>query len=178
MWNRLDTSKKNGIAIGLMILVGYLAYQLSFKATIEAIWLNGELSKREVAGEMDGVSVQLRRKDTFYKKVLKGYELSAEDVQGKMWQAISGIAAEKGVEVGFGQVANSQILLDSVALKNGIFRQEFTIRGDYVGLVRLADSVNKTRGIGKISSLVITVPKDAGEERELVVKLGMVGIRR
>jgi len=30
-----------------MILDSYLAYQLSFKATIEAILLNGELSKRE-----------------------------------------------------------------------------------------------------------------------------------
>lgn len=127
---------------------------------------------------MDGALVHLVRKESFYKTMLIDYHLGSEDIQGKMWQAIFGIAAEKGVEVGFGQIANSQIPVDRVALKNGIFRQGFTIRGDYVGLVRLADWVGKTGGIGKISSLVIMVPKDAAKEKELLVRLGMSGIRK
>jgi len=177
MWQKINQQQKNYLLIAVAILVCYLAYQLSIRRAIAEIVLYRELSQKQHAiGQINGSLGQANTKNDFYAKVVGVYRIRSEDPQGMLWESVSGISHSKGVSIGFNP--STQLLTDSLEIKKNIFRQEFTFRGNYFGLVALVDSISKTQGIGRISSLSIAVAKEMKTEGELELRLSINGIKR
>lgn len=177
MWQKLSGQQKNYVLIGLGLLISYFTYQLSFRRTIDAIALYGELGAEQLAnGATNGASSQTGVKNDFYNKALTNYRIKSEDPEGTIWEAISGISQAKGVSIGFNP--SSKLLPDSLEIKKKIFRRDFSFRGNYFGLIALVDSISRTQGIGRVASLRIVKPKEAKTEGDLELRLAMVGIKR
>lgn len=176
MWQKLSGQHKNYVSIGMALLIGYCAYQLSFRKTIEAIALNSELAAEQVTnGATNGATGQNGVKNDFYNKVLSYYRIKSEDPEAMIWESISSISQTKGVSIGFNP--NNKLVPDSLALKKKILHRDFSFRGSYFGLIALVDSISRTPGIGRVSSLRINVPKETRVDGELELKLTMMGMR-
>lgn len=176
MWQKLSGQHKSYLILAVGLLIGYFAYQLSFRRTIDAIVLYGELGVEQIANEeTNGAIGQNGVKNDFYNKVLVSYRIKSEDPEGKLWESISAISQAKGVSVGFNPI--TKLIPDSLEIKKKIFRRDFSFRGSYFGLIALVDSISRTQGIGKVSSLRISKPKETKIEGELELKLTMMGIR-
>ncbi len=177
MWNKLDDKKKNILFFCALFLVLYVAYVFSFSPTLKAIQLHQQLSreKQGVQG-LDGMLPQMTSKNTYFKEAVKAYHVKNEDHENKLWQVVSNIALAKNVTINF--TPNPTPVTDSLAIKNKLFVQQFTFKGSYFDQVRLLDSLSKTKGIGLIAELKLTMPKDelTTANKQLNLQLSLLGI--
>jgi len=162
MLKELDYKKKR-LLMGVVILVIlYLAYQFSFRHTLVAIRLNGELSQQQ---EGDGFSessiIQIRRKSLFYKGVVKDYRIKKEDMDNRIWQSVSGMAVAKNVLISF-DAAPLTIETDTSAVAKGLISKYFSLKGDYADLVGFLDTLSQSKGNGRLSMVKIFKPKENG----------------
>lgn len=181
MFDKLDYKKKQiALSVSILLLL-YIAYQCSFKNAIEAFRLNKQLNKENksaLSGEAG--QPQLERKSEFYLKVVKSYKVKGEDGENYLWQSLSGMALACQVQVSFSQnIQNKQDTTTNVLLKK-VFSNEFTFSGNYFNLVRLADTLSKSSGIGKIAKLKIYMKKSDGavanKNQPLLMDLTLKGL--
>ncbi len=181
MLEKLNPKTKK-IALGLlMLLVLYLAYVLSFEKSISAVVLNTQLKAvGERGGEPPLAIAQLEREHSFYLAVLKGYQVRSEDRESRLWQSVSGMAIVTGTAIGFSPETVSSIP-DTVAADSTVIFDSFTFSGGYKNLVRLLDTLSKTKGIGRIASAKLgreTASSQAEGKEKLVLRLKMAAVKR
>jgi hypothetical protein len=178
MWDKLDYQKKNIISIAGMLLVLYIAYLFSFKQTLEAIKLNNALKDEQGAvNNPDGSFPQINRESAFYTTVIKGYKIEKNDYENRMWQAISGMATAQGVQISFNPTP--QLATDTLAAQNGVISQQYNFKGSYFNLVKLLDTLGKSRGMGKVATMKLMAQKEMGSEttaERLVLQVTVKGL--
>ncbi|OWK68713.1 hypothetical protein [Pedobacter sp. AJM] len=174
-----DIGKKKVIMYLMMLLVIYLAWVGSFQKTIAAIWLNHQLTQAQQAdAEPDAGFRQLARKHTFYQQVLKGYQVRNQDRENRLWQSVSGLAIYSEVDISYDKqkvIAET----DTIAIMKGTVSDRFRFRGQYRRLLSLLDTIEKSKGIGRLSEVSITLPKqDTGvapsDQLDMALKLSGV----
>ena len=180
MWNKLDHQKKNLLSIAGMVLCLYIAYVFSFRHTIAALQLNRQLKKEQGADQsLTNSSAQVSRKNNFYANAVKSYTVKKEDRENRLWQAVSGMALAQNVNINFNPKA--QFITDSLALQKGLVTQQFAFKGDYFNLVKLLDTMGKSRGIGKIYDLKLFTKKENADQQnksQLKMELTLAAIAR
>lgn len=169
MWQKLDGKKKNVVFFALLLVVLYIAYIFSFRHSIKAILLSNQLKREQgLVQNFDASFPQIASKSTFYIQVLKAYEVKRRDRENSLWQAVSGMSIAKDVAITFNP--NPQQLLDS----NGVFKQQFSFKGNYFNCIELLDSMSKAKGIGRISALKLAATKESKEQ--LLLKLTLTAV--
>ncbi|WP_131535571.1 hypothetical protein [Pedobacter nototheniae] len=181
MFDKLDYRKKQiALAFSVLLLL-YIAYQCSFKNALEAFRLNKQLSKENISAlSGEAGQPQLERKSEFYLKVVKSYKVKGEDHENYLWQSLSGMAMACQVKISFNQDTQAkQDTTANVVLKK-VFSNEFSFTGNYFNLVRLADTLSKSTGIGKIAKLKIHLKKSDGttanKNQPLIMDLALKGL--
>ena len=173
---KLDTP----VAYGIALLIIFVAYKLSFQQAISAVIVNRQLDAgQEGVSYSESALAQLNRKNEFYLNVLKEYQIKKEDKEGRLWSSVSGIALAEDVGINFSPSA-VQELPDSTDMVAGRNYQEFMFKGNYANLVKLIDTLGKTKGIGKIAELSLSSKRgDAeAEDKRLTLRLGLVSVDR
>lgn len=169
MWQKLDDKKKNIVFFALLLVILYIAYIFSFRHTIKAILINNQLKhEQDLAQNFDEAFPQVANKSNFYIQVLKAYEVKRKDRENSLWRAVSGMAIAKEVAITFNP--NPQQSLDS----NGLFKQQFSFKGNYFNCIQLLDSMSKTMGIGRIAELKLALPKESKDQ--LLLKLTLAAV--
>lgn len=170
MWNKLTFKHKKMVAFVGCLLSLFIAYQLSFVKTIDAINLNRQLKGEE--HETQNISdayPQLENKSKAYLQALKLYTVNPDDQENRLWQAVSGIAIAKDIKISFNPI--SSLSKDTSTIAQHIFMNEFNFKGNYFNCVSLLDSLSKSQGIGVISTVKLSVSKDAPDQNILALKL-------
>lgn len=174
-----DIGKKRGIMYFMMVVITYLAWVGSFQKTIAAIWLNRQLTQAKQADAApDAGFRQLERKHIFYQQVLKGYQVRNQDRENRLWQSVSGLAIFSEVDISYDQ-GKAMAEPDTLAIMKGTVSDRFRFRGQYQRILSLLDTIEKSKGIGRLSEVSITIPKqDTGvaPSDQLDVALKLSGI--
>lgn len=161
MWNKLSVKQKKILLFGCIFLIAYVAYVFSFAHTFAAIKLNKQLEKQENATKnFDGTLPQMVSKNMYYLAALKSYTIKTEDHESRLWQSISGIAVAQAVNISFNPMVNT---VDTNSTSRDIYKPKFNFKGNYFNMVKLLDSLSKTNGIGRISTLKLTSKKENGD---------------
>lgn len=169
MLNNLTFKHKKIGLLGILFLTLYIAYHFSFSKTFEAISINHQLQHEQIATQnLDASYPQIENEDSFYRNAIRLYKVNNDDRENRLWQTVSSIAISKNVKISFNPAQSS--IPDTIA-KHQLFKHEFNFKGNYFNCVSLLDSLSKTRGIGLISNLKLSVPKERGSENELVLQL-------
>ncbi|RQO65407.1 hypothetical protein DBR40_23940 [Pedobacter sp. KBW01] len=172
MLAKLNLKNKKIVLALLMLAVVYLAYLFSFEKAISAVALNQQLKAAQQPGqEPDAAFPQLERKHAFYQSVLKGYKVRHEDRENRLWQSVSAMAIAKNVEINFSPNINGAEK-DTSEIARGIVAQKFIFKGSYFNIVKLLDTLAKSRGIGKIAGAKL-VKKIANGNEEKTDKLSL-----
>lgn len=178
MWHKLDDKKQKIVAIVLALVILYVAYVFSFKHAIEAYSLNKSLKKESSLQMEDAAYPHLNKKYNFYQKVLSDYRVKKEEVDTKIWQAVSDMAVSQQVKISYNPMPQ---VADTAAKSSAIHQQQFIFRGGYFHLVKLLDTLSKSEGLGKIAQLTITSPKNEGSKENantLSMQLGLTAVER
>ncbi|SES20433.1 hypothetical protein [Pedobacter rhizosphaerae] len=156
MLRKLDSKQKNLLFWAAVLVLVYVAYICSFKPTLQAMLLHHQLESDNRAESFSESSfAQTAHQNQFYQEVLKGYRIKAADYENRIWQSLSGMALNKGVDIGF--TPNLQATApDTTALNKGIITQQFNFKGSYFGLVKLLDTLGRTTGVGKVADLKLS----------------------
>jgi hypothetical protein len=178
MWKNLTYTQKNRVLIVAAILLLYIAYVFAFKNTVNAIQLNKQLQAEQNADHaMDSSFPQLSRKNSFYTNALKAYYVKNNDYENRLWQVLSDLAIEQKVKINFSPKPQAQT--DTTTLQKGLLVQQFAFKGNYFNLVKLLDTLDKSKAIGKISTLKLMRPKDQDTKKmngELGLQLSIVAL--
>jgi len=166
---------QNKICIAAIALLLFLGWTFSFQKTFEAYALNRQLKAEAAAGDhQSGSLIALKEKKlSFYNQVLKGYAVKAPDRENKMWQTVSGLALYNQVDVLYDPVK----LSTDTALFKGLVTQHFNFEGQYASLIKLVDTLHKTKFIGKIKQLRLSANKNAVQNK-LTMQIDFVGIEQ
>lgn len=155
MLPKLNYTQKNKLLLPLFGIGLLLSWFLAFDKTYDAIKLNHKLTEEE-AGEND-ISFNPRyvqRKKAALEDILKGYQVE-ENWNDQLWMKGSEIAAKQNVGIDY-TVSKPSAESDSTAV--GMV-QALNFYGNYVQLVRLVDTLERSSRIGKISALQIKAPR-------------------
>jgi hypothetical protein len=168
--------KKIMLILGMMVIC-YMAYQLSFKQALTAFMLSKELQKEKVGvSNFDSSFPQVSKANAFYLSALKGYNVKQEDRENRLWQSVSGMAIANDVSISF--APNLTLVSDTLTIRKGIIN-EFTFKANYFSIVKLIDTISRSKEIGKISYLKLSSKKDAEKGKdELTLNLSLVGLER
>lgn len=175
---KLNHKKKNLLMwLGMLSLI-YIAYTFSFGKTIDSLRLNNQLkNEKQTVDGLDSTLPQTLRKKSFYEEATKSYWVKKDDRETRLWQVLSGIAVLKKVSISFGNDFKTEA--DTAEVKYHIFRQKFMLKGSYFDLISVLDSIHRTSGIGRISSLKFLVKKENEFEKrskKLILQLEFSGI--
>jgi hypothetical protein len=174
--NKLTVKQKSGLFIVAMVLVAYIAYHFSFRHAIAAIQLNHQLSaEKDKEFEVADSFPQLEKQNAFYIAALKSYQVKGGERETKIWQAVSGMAVAKNVGISY--LPTAQNLSDTTAFQKHKIIQQFQFKGAYNNLIKLLDTINRTKDIGKITELELTrLEEEISKQNELKLRITIAGI--
>ncbi|MDN3588106.1 hypothetical protein QWY86_15590 [Pedobacter aquatilis] len=173
MWAKLDFKRKRAALYLLMAFMAYMAWAFSFKNAISAMLLNRELSGKESKGrQQDSASPFVLRKHEFYLGVVKSYKVKQADVEGHIWQVLSGIAVHHAAEISLEPAL--EVVADTVQQVNAY---DFVFKGNYAQLVKVLDSTNASPGIGRLSAIELSrspLADEPSDQLRLKLRLSVV----
>lgn len=178
MLNKLDPIKKNKLLLPFFVVGLLLCWFLAFNKSFDAVQLNRKLKMESEKGNdisfnPDYVQQKLAALDL----ILKSYKVK-DEWHDQLWMQSSSIAAKQNVTVDF-TLDKPAIDRDSSSLKDSIRMQSLYFYGGFIQLVKLMDTLERDRGIGKISALQIKVPKVdrvGDKEKTCVLRLDFRGM--
>lgn len=177
MLNRLDPIQKNKLLLPLFVLGLLLCWFLAFNKTFEAIQLNWKLKEdSEKGNDISFNPVHVQQKLAALNGILKSYQVS-EQWNDELWLQSSAVAARQNVLVDF-TLDKPSDEVDSIAVGKS---QLLYFYGGFIQLVKLVDTLERTRTIGKISALQLKAPKEdeVGDRgMKVVLRLDFKGIVR
>lgn len=159
MFSRFSYIQKNKLLLPLFVAGLLLCWFLAFSKTFEAVQLNRRLS--EEASKSNDISfnpVYTQRKLSALNEILKGYKVVGQ-WNDQLWMQSSAIAAKHGVSVDF-TLNRAGMETDSTQVGQS---QTLYFHGRFVQLVKVIDTLESLKGIGKISGLKVKAPKADAE---------------
>lgn len=175
MLNNLDPIKKNKLLLPAFVVGLLLCWFLAFSNTFETVKLNRKLKEEaEKGNDLSFNPAHVQQKLAALNLILKSYKVSTQ-WNDELWMRSSAIAARQNVGVGF-TLDKPDADVDSTSVGKS---QSLYFYGGFVQLVKLIDTLERTRGIGKISTLQVKAPKadvvgDRGEK--CVLRLDFKGM--
>lgn len=159
MLDKLSYMRKNKLLLPLAGLGIVLCWFLAFSKTFEAVRRNAQLSRQVQAGTDISFNPQhSRRKLDALEGILKSYQVREDGWSNELWMKASAIAVKQGVGIDYTMRAAWSVMAEKDTSAVGL-SQVLYFYGDYTKLVRLVDTLERSRGIGKISALQIKAPK-------------------
>lgn len=155
--------QKNKLLLPFFGALLLLCWFLAFNKTFEAVQLNHRLKSESAnADDISFNPVYTKRKLDALDGILKGYKIDGQ-WNDKLWMQSSAIAAKYGISVDF--TLNKPIAeADSTAAGQS---QSLYFYGRYVQLVKMVDTLEGLKEIGKIAALQVKAPKaDIGGARD------------
>ncbi len=175
MLNRLDPIKKNKLLLPVFVMGILLCWFLAFSKTFEAVGLNRKLmDASEKENDISFNPSYIQQKLSALDLILKGYKVK-EDWNDHLWMQASSIAAKKNVSIDF-TLDKPFAEIDSTLIGE---TQSLYFYSDFIQYVKLVDTLERVRGIGKISALQLKVPKDnrsGNVEKRCVLRLDFTGL--
>lgn len=177
MLKNFSYTQKNKLlfpAVGIGVL---LCWFFALGKTFESIHLNQRLNKdsETSAKDLSFNPLHTERKLKALDAILKGYRVRESQWRNDLWFKASSIAVKQNVSIDY--TLNTPVLeRDSTAVG---LDQSLYFYGGYTPLVKLIDSLEKIKGIGKIFSVEIKAPfKDLVNEKKdkAVLKIDFKGI--
>lgn len=152
---KLSYIQKNKLLLPLLAVGLLLSWFLAFNKTFDAIALHNKL-KTESAQENDLSfnPVYAQRKQAALDRILKGYQVGLE-WNDLLWMKGSEIAAKQQVGI---EYTATKVSSEADSTDVGMV-QSLQFYGNFIQLVKLIDTLEKSPGIGKISALQIKAPK-------------------
>ena len=156
MLSKLNYTQKQKLILPLMVLGLLLCWFLAFDKTFEAIKLNRHLAEASaLSSDISFNPAYEQRKLAALDAILKGYQVRP-NWNDALWMASSAIADKQGVAVDFTLNRVEEGLVDSAAAGAS---QSLYFHGRYVQLVKLVDTLERMKGIGKIAGMKLNGPK-------------------
>lgn len=155
MLPKLNYIQKNKLLLPLLGVGLLLSWYLAFSKTFDVVMIHRKLnvdSARENDVSFNPAYVQ--RKQAALDRILKEYQVR-EDWSELLWMRGSEIAAKQNVGI---EYTAEKPLAESDSTTIGKV-QSLHFYGSFVQLVKLIDTLEKSSGIGKISAMRITAPK-------------------
>lgn len=175
MLNRLDAVTKNKLILPVFVFGLLLCWLLAFSKTLEAVKLNRRLkNESEKMNDISFNPAHLQQKLTALDLILKGYKVD-EEWNDHLWTKASAVAAKLNVGVDF-TLDKSSADVDSTSVGRS---QSLYFYGGYIPLVKLVDSLERSRGVGKISALQVKAPRMdvlGDKEKKCVLRLDFKGM--
>ncbi|TKC09095.1 hypothetical protein [Pedobacter frigoris] len=159
MLSKLNYVQKNKLLLPLLVAGLLLCWFLAFSKTFDAIKLNHKLN--DDSSKNSDISfnpVYTQRKLSALNEILKGYKVAGQ-WNDQLWMQSSAIAAKNGVAVDF-TLNKPGLEPDSTQVGQS---QTLYFHGRFVQLVKVIDTLESLKGIGRISGLKIRAPKADAE---------------
>lgn len=178
-FKNLSYTQKNKLLLPVIGVGLLVCWAFAFSKTFDAIRLHNNLDTNPGVNEKDlSFNPQhAQRKLTSLNQILDGYTVREDRWRNDLWFKGSSIAASENVSIDYTLTA-PPLERDSTAVG---LNQVLYFYAGYVSLVKLMDSLERTPGIGKISSIQIKAPlKDLLSERKdkCVLKVEFRGINK
>ncbi|NQX41321.1 hypothetical protein SAMN05421820_107137 [Pedobacter steynii] len=155
MLPKLNYIQKNKLLLPLLGIGLLLSWFLAFSKTFDAIMLHRKLNAESAQkNDISFNPVYVQRKLEALDRILKGY-LVGEDWNDLLWMRGSEIAARQNVGIEYSATKISTET-DSTTLGKA---QSLKFYGNFVQLVKLIDTLERSSKIGKISALQFNAPK-------------------
>lgn len=175
MPGKFSYEQKNKALIPALVIGLLLCWFLAFNKTFDAVALNRKLNDESLkASEISFNPVYLKRKLSALDEILKGYKVD-EHWRDRLWIQSSAIAARSNAGLDF-TLSKPIDVADSTEVGES---QSLLFYSSYINLVKLTDSLEGMRGIGKITALQIKAPKtDVMDDRakKCTLKLDFKGL--
>lgn len=175
MLNRLDPIKKNKLLLPLFILGLILCWFLAFNKTFDALKLNAQLTRTSEKGnDISFNPSYVQQKLLSLDLILKGYKVK-NDWNDILWMQASSIAASQQVAIDF-TLDRPSAEVDSNSVEQG---QSLYFQSGFIQLVKLMDTLERVKGIGKVSALQLKAPKRdvVGDiEKRCVLRIDFKGL--
>jgi|GEM_PF-451954 len=178
MLNNLDPIKKNKLLLPAFVAGLLLCWFLAFSKTFDAVKLNQKLrGDAEKESDISFNPTHVQEKLAALNLLLKSYKVS-DDWNDQLWMQSSAIAARQNVGVDFTLDKPTEDV-DTATVGKSQKAQSLYFYGGFIQLIKLVDTLERTRGIGKISALQIKAPKAdlVGERGKMcVLRLDFGGV--
>ncbi|WP_342333041.1 hypothetical protein [Pedobacter sp. FW305-3-2-15-E-R2A2] len=176
MLPKLSYIQKNKLLLPSLGIGLLLSWFLAFSKTFDAITLHRKLNAESVQeNDISFNPVYVQRKQAALDRILKGYQVG-EEWSDLLWMRGSEIAAKQNVGI---EYTAGKTVAESDSTSVGLV-QSLQFYGNFVQLVKLIDTLERSSGIGKISAMQIKAPKqDLLDEQvgENMLKLDFKGLR-
>lgn len=150
----LDFKTKNKLLIAGAILGLLIIWVLALQPTMELIRLNGELTE---SSALDATfdPVHKEKEIAVLKSVLKSYQVEEEDWRSNLWMNVSAVAIKSDIDLEYFKSK------PALAGDSSIYKTEtISFYGDYIKLVKLLDTLEKLKGLGRISTIQMKGPEE------------------
>ena len=152
---KLSYIQKNKLLLPLLGIGLLLSWFLAFSKTFDAIMLHRKLNAASAQeNDISFNPVYVQRKQAALDRILKEYQVG-EEWSDLLWMRGSEIAAKQNVGI---EYTATKVSLESDSTMVGRV-QSLKFYGDFLQLVKLIDTLERSSGIGKISALQIKAPK-------------------
>lgn len=155
MFPKLNYIQRNKLLLPLLGVGILLSWFLAFSKTFDAIMLHRKLNVESVQeSDISFNAVYVQRKQAALDRILKGYQVG-EEWNDLLWMKGSEIAARQNVGIEYA-VAKTSGESDSTTVGRV---QSLKFYGNFIQLVKLIDTLERSSKIGKISALQLKAPK-------------------
>jgi len=157
MLNKLSYTRKNKLLLPLVGLGILLCWFFALSKTVEAIQLNSELKRQtDLTSDLSYHPQHTQKKLDALRGILKSYRVSRTDWSNELWMKASAMAMKQQVGIDYTK-AKPVAEKDTTAIGSV---ETLYCYGNFLQLIKLVDTLERTPAIGKISALQIKAPKE------------------
>lgn len=157
MFSKFSYIQKNKFLLPVAGLGILLCWFFAFNKTFEAIKLNNELKSQAVtSSDLSFNPLHTEKKLAALKSILKSYRVNPSEWSNELWMKASSIAMKQQVGIDY---TKSKPIVEKDTTITGISETIYCY-GQYIQLVKLIDTLERTPAIGKISALQVRAPKE------------------
>jgi len=154
MFKQLTYPQKNRLLVPVTAVVFVLCWYLAFSKTFEALLIHRELTQQSSGAEdLSYNPAYQERKLAALQKIWKSYRVNKTEWGNELWMKTSALALRENVGIDYTQALP---VTDTTAIGK---TEIIYCYGDYVQLVKLIDTLERTPGIGIIAALQVKAPK-------------------
>ena len=179
MFKQFSYQQKNKLLLPFTAVISLLCWYLAFSKTYTAVQVNRDLkAQTDTAIDLSFHPAYMQRKLTALKQILKSYQVNTTDWGNELWMKTSAMAMKHNAGIEYTIAAVEQDTASRAKIET------IYCYGSFSQLVRLIDTIERSKNIGAIAALQLKSPKnEATGERahQCVLQLefkGITGISR
>lgn len=162
---------KKLLLIGGGMLLFLMAYQFAFKKTIEAVKLNSQLKQDQKTDKYLQYNPDYsNRKNKVLDEIINTYKVDSIKYQDQFWISVSDVLSDKNI----GLIYTSTTPAEQENHSN-ILRKNIKLKGNFLVLTALLDSLESRKSIGNVSSLIMRKER-VGEGDRILLQVHFAAI--